>query len=318
MGSKLFKIQRNAAETLLGGVWIGEALNPTATPIALKISKKSSTDNFLESPRKEAEIMQALGCMEPTGCHPNIIRCLASLTEESKCKDIVTITAMEYARDGDLLSYSLKGQGFSPKRNLHQEWQLPQEAAVGKAIREILEGVQAMHDKGYAHLDISMENSLLIGNRCKICDFGMALRIPPGNVVRLDHKPGKDPYRAPESDEKGNKFDVTLADAYSIGALAFILLTGEYAYKLPVDTDKNFCKIFHGGKTGLFLVLESYGKTLSDDAVDFIAGLMTPEVRRWSIQESILHPFVNRNINCKPRSHTDAKSLSNRIDCKQN
>lgn len=115
-------------------------------------------------------------------------------------------------------------------RNL-DEWvrtqaRRPVDAAL-RIVREICEGVAAIHESGSVHRDLKPSNILLsAANRPKVADFGLAL--PRDTAAKeLRELVGTPGYIAPEL-ALGNA-DTSLmhrADVYSLGCLAYELLTG--------------------------------------------------------------------------------------------
>lgn len=93
--------------------------------------------------------------------------------------------------------------------------------------------VDAMHQEGVAHLDISLENMVLrmSRKRLRFIDAGCAGvfvagdRLNAGNFPRWDgKKPGKAVYMLPEI-WRGHEYDPFAADLYSLGIVLLLLLT---------------------------------------------------------------------------------------------
>lgn len=93
-------------------------------------------------------------------------------------------------------------------------------------LKQILFALVALHEQGFVHRDIKPENILLTaptGGAIKLCDFGIMAELgseQAGECV------GSLDYQCPEQRDKGVKVDVR-ADIYSVGALAYRMLTGE-------------------------------------------------------------------------------------------
>jgi serine/threonine protein kinase len=43
-------------------------------------------------------------------------------------------------------------------------------------IKQILSGLKYMHEKGFAHKDVKLENILIVGQKLKICDFDQTIK----------------------------------------------------------------------------------------------------------------------------------------------
>ena len=95
---------------------------------------------------------------------------------------------------------------------------------VGEIIAQLLDGVGHAHAEGVIHRDIKPSNILLnIDGRIKLSDFGIA-RIESSNLTQVGDVLGTPHYMAPEQ-FLGTEIDFR-ADLYSIGVIAYELLTG--------------------------------------------------------------------------------------------
>ena len=95
---------------------------------------------------------------------------------------------------------------------------------VGEIIRQVLDGIGHAHGEGIVHRDIKPSN-IMINNdgRIKISDFGIA-RIEFSDLTQIGDVLGTPYYMSPEQ-FLGVEVD-KLADLYSIGVIAYELLTG--------------------------------------------------------------------------------------------
>lgn len=75
--------------------------------------------------------------------------------------------------------------GGELQRLLDEEERLS-EGAARRALRHVLEGLQHLHARRVAHLDLKPQNLLLSadGEELVICDFGISRAIQPGAHVR--------------------------------------------------------------------------------------------------------------------------------------
>jgi serine/threonine-protein kinase len=95
---------------------------------------------------------------------------------------------------------------------------------VGEIIRQLLDGIGHAHGEGVVHRDIKPSNILVNSDgRIKLSDFGIA-RIESSNLTQVGDVLGTPHYMAPEQ-FLGTEIDVE-ADLYSIGVIAYELLTG--------------------------------------------------------------------------------------------
>ncbi|WP_047495743.1 protein kinase [Terriglobus sp. TAA 43] len=95
---------------------------------------------------------------------------------------------------------------------------------------QLLSGIEAAHAQGLTHRDFKSSNVILVDaenghTRAVITDFGLSLRIPPGeasvDAVRGMGTPG---YMAPEQEEQGRVSP--LADQYALGVVLYEMMAG--------------------------------------------------------------------------------------------
>jgi len=125
--------------------------------------------------------------------------------------------------------------GQSLQTLLEREGRLPPVRAIG-LLRQVLQGLQAAHAAGITHRDLKPENLWLVAEegleRLKILDFGIAkvAKLPREAMkTQLGLVIGTPEYLAPEQ-AYGRAIDHR-ADLYSLGIIAFVLLTGQHPFK---------------------------------------------------------------------------------------
>lgn len=148
--------------------------------------------------------------------HPNVVNFVHS-EEEKKTMHKGKITKASYI----LMDYASHGDFFNFITN--QRDQIDDKLAR-TYFRQMIEGIEFLHENGVAHLDLKPEN-LLIGDdyNLKIIDFDLS-------YIQEDQKVlsnGTKHYRAPEffrqnSSRPGSK-STYAADIYSAGIILFIL-----------------------------------------------------------------------------------------------
>jgi serine/threonine protein kinase len=98
-------------------------------------------------------------------------------------------------------------------------------------IRDVTIGLDFIHDLGYIHGDIKVENIFLSNNIAKIGDFGHAIKVnPPRSSVPDKMASSTLSCMAPERRVYGSKIDYKL-DIWGLGVVI---------YELLVDDDENF------------------------------------------------------------------------------
>jgi len=199
---------------------------------------ESQRDELL---RRESTSHQEISCD-----HPNIVRSIRvkfageditqSEEDSDLCRDSnqldVSYHLLEYATNETVLTYFKQSGGF--KEHVTQFFFLQMAAAVNH-----------IHSRGYAHLDIKLNNIFLDEYfNIKIGDFGSALR--PQKNGKTNKRRGTTNYMAPEvknqkqdttdGSRKVKTYDPFRADVYSLGVCLFILLFKSYP-KLKSSTE---------------------------------------------------------------------------------
>lgn len=179
----------------------------------------------------------------------------------------------EYLPDGDLFDLASSLGLPSPERE-RQAWSM---------MQSLLRTVHALHERGVAHCDISLENAMLRRAQTTevvLIDFGMAVI---GDVTRASGVRGKPSYQAPEM-HTANFYDARMADYFASGVVAYALAVGGYPWS---TTRPNMCMGFNfAWNNGIKALLEhrhccvskgarvSVASCLSDQYYSMILGLL--------------------------------------------
>jgi serine/threonine protein kinase len=113
---------------------------------------------------------------------------------------------------------------------------LPTHHAV-QIIGEIGEGLAAAHRVGVVHRDVKPENVLIGQNSAKLVDFGMAKVLgKEAPEITFGSKICGTPQYMPPERAQGRPV-TSAADVYSLGVIAYELLTGQlpFNFKSPVE-----------------------------------------------------------------------------------
>jgi len=121
---------------------------------------------------------------------------------------------MEYASNQTILQFFKVGGGFP-------------EEVTKFFFMQIIYAVEYIHSKGYAHMDLKLNNIMLDEFfNIWIGDFGSVLKVEKEGLT--SKKRGTQNYMAPEIKEcKGSswsQFNALKADVYSLGVCLFVLL----------------------------------------------------------------------------------------------
>ncbi|GAA5960999.1 hypothetical protein JCM3765_006497 [Sporobolomyces pararoseus] len=113
----------------------------------------------------------------PSSASPRIPRLIASFLSQSSCHLVLS-----YASGGDLwglLEASTEGKDPTDIQGLPEEW-------VNFWIAELVDAVDWLHERGWAHRDIKPHNLLLLSSgHLQLTDFGSAAPLSP-NTVNTD------------------------------------------------------------------------------------------------------------------------------------
>jgi len=232
--------------------------------IKKKRSKSSRRGVTREDIEREVEILTDIS-------HPHII----SLHEVFENKTEVVLI-LQLVAGGELFDY------LSEREYLREP-----EARI--FIRQILQAMDYLHDRGIAHFDLKPENIMLLEKnsqdmRIQLIDFGLAQKIEPGKDYRNLH--GTPEFVAPEIIEYE---PIGLpADCWSLGVITYILLSGCSPF-LGDDKTETFTNISQVE----YEFDEEYFANVSDLAKNFIDKFLVKDQKaRSTIKESLQHPWI--------------------------
>ncbi|BDU73468.1 serine/threonine-protein kinase [Mesoterricola silvestris] len=170
-------------------------------PVALKLLHPFRQDDpeFLGRFRQEARLGSLLD-------HPNIVRLLDPGPQEG-----TPWLVMEYV-EGQRLDVLLKERGPLPL------------ARVLDLARQVASAMAHAHARGVTHRDLKPGNILMLGDRVKVMDFGIARILDSATLTTTYAFLGTPSYAAPELQLKTQVGPA--ADRYSLGIMLFELISG--------------------------------------------------------------------------------------------
>ncbi|GIY12995.1 obscurin, partial [Caerostris darwini] len=233
----------------------------TGRSLAAKVMH--GTDKLMDFMTSEMDIMNQL-------CHPRLVR----LWDAHQTKSSLTL-ATDLCGGGELLPNIIHREKLT-------------ESIVAHYVKQILEGLQHMHEKNIAHLGLTIGDVLLTRLNCdniKIADFGLATRLHSGREFIQEY--GHPEFVAPEI---ANKQPVTLAaDLWSVGIISYILLTGVSPFLR--ENDRETLKEVQKGMPNFF---HDNFAVLSDDARDFVTQLLQSDPsKRLDVNAALKHKWLD-------------------------
>lgn len=177
---------------------------------------------------------------------------------------------MEYAAGGELFDYIVEcGRLAEPE--------------ACSLFRQIMDGVEAIHDGLVVHRDLKPENILLDEHkRIKIVDFGLSNTYREGQLLKTAC--GSPCYAAPEM-IAGHKYVPSLCDVWSCGVLLFAMICGRLPFE-DANTSQLYKKILAAEYT-----LPNH---VSGAARVIIAGMLTTDPdKRFSSLDVRRQPWFN-------------------------
>lgn len=225
---------------------------------ALKFISKNCMRSFncLEQVKSEIEIHCRLQ-------HPNIIECYGYYKDSD---NIVII--LEYANGGCLYNHKLARNYLT-------------EEETSRYIAELISALRYLHSYRIIHRDIKPENILLHDGHIKLCDFGCSTKLEHNSfkvslVGTLEYM-SLELCNSQEYDEK--------IDIWSIGVLAYELLTGDVPFKAATPNEM-------ATKVIDMKVENLHHPQISEDAFAFISSILVINSKRPSLESLLKTSFI--------------------------
>ncbi|XP_022664923.1 obscurin-like isoform X9 [Varroa destructor] len=243
------------------GITYHAVARATGNSYAAKVMKHTDPQ-FRTWMKNEMDMMNQLA-------HPKLCR----MWDVFESQDSMTLI-MDLCGGGELLSNIIHRGGVT-------------EGQIANFIRQTLQGLDYMHQRGIAHLGLTLGDLLVArvnADDIKISDFSLATRIH--NDRNFIQEYGHPEYVAPEL---AKKEPATLAsDMWSVGVITYILLSGVSPFLGEHDRET-----LSNIKDGKMNFLPEGFDGVSDDARDFVAKLMVFEPDgRLNVKQALNHPWL--------------------------
>lgn len=271
-----FKVVSKLGDTLFGQVLHCQCqLSLDSVAVKSYDKRKAKTFQTFSNVLQDSIIreQQVFTKLEQAGGHENIVRLYRIHERRNEM-----LLIMEYCDNRDLCAY------------LERQEKVQLDSLLDK-FDQVLLALEFLHNLGYAHRDLSLENVLLTENGdCKLCDFGLAT-----SIHQMDDRiMGKERYMAPEVAEHVGKFySPRETDIWALGIMLFVLLTGQFPFQVANPT---ICPTFrYFVKNGLEATLCKLQITIvPPNAIDLLDKMLKIQpFKRITLQEIQKHPLLN-------------------------
>jgi serine/threonine protein kinase len=214
-----YEVTRLLGEGGMGRVYLARQLDLNRTVVIKVMNESVAADPKFRSRFERETLLMA------KFQHPYVV----TLYDASLSDPLGPCIVMEYVRGVNLEHLLAKDKRFAPAR-------------VGRVLGQLCEALQAAHDQGIIHRDLKPSNIMVVDaetpkERIKVMDFGLAKMIDPDEPeaqlkkitdTNVDFAVGTPGYICPEQ-VRGDPVDHR-GDLYSVGVLAYELLTGRLPF----------------------------------------------------------------------------------------
>ncbi|KAK5086230.1 serine/threonine-protein kinase HAL4/sat4 [Exophiala xenobiotica] len=231
---KYGKCQEIVGRGAFGIVRISHKQDPTKPDRELLYAVKEFRKRPQETSKKYQKRLTSEFCISSSLRHPNVIHTL-DLLQDAK-GDYCEV--MEYCAGGDLYTLVIAAGQL-------------QVLEADCYFKQLMRGVEYMHEMGVAHRDLKPENLLLTNLGClKITDFGngecfrMAWETEAHMTAGLC---GSAPYIAPEEYTDG-EFDPRAVDVWACGVIYMAMRTGRHLWRVAKKDEDEFYERYLEGR----------------------------------------------------------------------
>ncbi|CAF4927227.1 unnamed protein product [Rotaria sp. Silwood1] len=175
------------------------------------------------------------------------------------------------------------------------------EAVASHYMRQILEAVRYIHDRGIIHRDLKPHCVLLSSKEnaapIKLGGFGVALQLPESGLIQAS-RIGTPAFMAPEVVNKESLGFGRPVDMWALGVMLYALLTGT----LPFAGTRN--RVFDMITKGVYNMKSKQWEQISESAKDLVTRLLClDQNERITINEALMHPWIREREKFALRKH---------------
>jgi serine/threonine protein kinase len=203
-----YEVERLLGKGGMGEVWLARHLRLSGKHVAIKVLRAMGPmqGEALSRFKREAEIAAKLE-------HPNIVQ----VSDFNTLPSGEPFLVMEYLKGESLAARLKRG--------------LPALAEVFHILRQVGAALQVAHQGGVVHRDLKPENIFLVpsgnGDLVKVLDFGISKLADSSSILTSDSMLiGTPLYMSPEQALGQNRDMTPQSDLFSLGSIAFEMLTG--------------------------------------------------------------------------------------------
>jgi len=282
---KYGKCQEIVGRGAFGIVRISHKPDPEKPDRELLYAVKEFRKRPQETSKKYQKRLTSEFCISSSLRHPNVIHTL-DLLQDAK-GDYCEV--MEYCAGGDLYTLVIAAGTL-------------QVAEADCYFKQLMRGVEYMHEMGVAHRDLKPENLLLTTHGClKITDFGngecfrMAWETEPHMTAGLC---GSAPYISPEEYE-GGEFDPRAVDVWACGVIYMAMRTGRHLWRVAKKDEDEFYERYLEGRrdeNGYAPIESLHRVSVNPQSMNRVRNTDNAQSRCRNVIYSILDPKSERRI----------------------
>lgn len=273
---------------------------------AVKYLKKdadpSLTETYFDLVLNEVKVMSALD-------HPSLVKLheygdKGALQKSSGKTAPVLYMALDLITGGELFDYVAVSGRFSDKMARFY-------------YRQLIEALEYMHSKGFAHRDIKAENVLLDSNyKLKLADFGFSTPIAgKDGSGKLTSYKGTETYMAPELLSYGT-YSGEKVDIFATGVLLFIMIAQHSPFRKATAMDGFYKMLCTNSAAYWKKVMSSKPpETFKPELIELLTKLLSPKPdNRPTISEIKASKWYNGPLPIQEEVNEEFKKRRNKVE----